>query len=130
MKQAYHEYRTSEALDWDTMLSLVRKLYRDGNYPMSLLIGCGCFFGLRISDILTISWSMVLDRDKFTIYEKKTGKRRVVKINKGFRNTLNSVTMPCISPMKMKSVSSVERRWCIAPKGLTSCSKRLSNVIT
>ncbi len=85
MKQEFHEYRTSNAMDWDTMLSLVRKLYRDGDYRMSLLIGCGCFFGLRISDILTLTWSMILDGDKFIIYEKKTGKRRVVKVNKGFQ---------------------------------------------
>ena len=85
MKQEFHEYRTSNAMDWDTMLSLVRKLYRDGDYRMSLLIGCGCFFGLRISDILTLTWSMLLDGEKFTIYEKKTNKRRVVKINKGFQ---------------------------------------------
>jgi len=85
MKQEYHEYRTSNAMDWDIMLSLVRKLYRDGEYRMSLLIGCGCFFGLRISDILTLTWSMLLDADKFTIYEKKTNKRRVVKINRGFQ---------------------------------------------
>ena len=85
MKAEYHEYRTSNAMDWDVMLSLVRKLYRDGEYRMSLLIGCGCFFGLRISDILTLTWSMLLDADKFTIYEKKTNKRRVVKINRGFQ---------------------------------------------
>lgn len=85
MKQEFHEYRTSNAMEWDSMLSLVRKLYRDGDYRMSLLIGCGCFFGLRISDILTLTWSMILDGDKFTIYEKKTGKRRVVKVNKGFQ---------------------------------------------
>ena len=85
MKQDFHEYRTSNAMEWDSMLSLVRKLYRDGDYRMSLLIGCGCFFGLRISDILTLTWSMILDGDKFTIYEKKTGKRRVVKVNKGFQ---------------------------------------------
>ena len=85
MKQEYHEYRTSNALDWDTMLSLVRKLYRDGNYRMSLLIGCGAFFGLRISDTLSLTWSMLLNDDKFVLYEKKTNKRRVVKINKGFQ---------------------------------------------
>lgn len=85
MKQEYHEYRTSNALDWDTMLSLVRKLYRDGDYRMSLLIGCGAFFGLRISDTLSLVWSQLLNDDKFVIYEKKTGKRRVVKINKGFQ---------------------------------------------
>ena len=90
MKQEFHEYRTSNAMEWDTMLSLVRKLFRDGDYRMSLLIGCGCFFGLRISDILTISWSMVLNGEKFTIYEKKTGKRRVVKVNKGFQKHIKA----------------------------------------
>ena len=85
MKQEYHEYRTSNALDWDVMLSLVRKLYRDGDYRLSLLIGCSAFFGLRISDTLSLTWAMLLNDDKFVIYEKKTGKRRVVKINKGFQ---------------------------------------------
>ena len=85
MKQEFHQYRTSNALEWDTMLSLVRKLYRDSDYRMSLLIGCGAFFGLRISDTLSLTWAMLLNDDKFVIYEKKTNKRRVVKINKGFQ---------------------------------------------
>ena len=85
MKQAIHKYQTSDYMEWDTMLSLIRKLYRDGNYRMSLLIGCGCFFGLRISDILTLTWSMLLNDDKFTLNEKKTNKRRVVKINADFQ---------------------------------------------
>lgn len=71
MKQEFHQYRTSNALEWDTMLSLVRKLYRDYDYRMSLLIGCGAFFGLRISDTLSLTWSMLLNDDKFVIYEKK-----------------------------------------------------------
>ena len=85
MKQAIHKYQTSDYMEWDVMLSLIRKLYRDGNYRMSLLIGCGCFFGLRISDILTLTWSMLLNDDKFTINEKKTNKRRTVKINSDFQ---------------------------------------------
>lgn len=85
MKQAIHKYQTSDYMEWDVMLSLIRKLYRDGNYRMSLLIGCGCFFGLRISDILTLTWSMLLDDDKFTLNEKKTNKRRTVKINSDFQ---------------------------------------------
>ena len=67
------------------MLSLIRKLYRDKNYRMSLLIGCGCFFGLRISDILSLTWEMLLNDDKFVLNEKKTGKRRIVKINADFQ---------------------------------------------
>ena len=79
-----NSYVTSDYIEWDTMLSLVRKLYRDKEYRMSLLIGCGSFFGLRISDILSLTWSMLLD-DEFVIIEKKTGKRREIKINSNFQ---------------------------------------------
>lgn len=85
MKQAILKYQTSDYLEWDTAMSLIRKLFKDRNYRMSLLVGCGCFFGLRISDILTLTWSMLLNDNKFTINEKKTNKRRVVKINADFQ---------------------------------------------
>ena len=75
---------TADYLEWDTMLSLVRKLYRDGNYRMSLLIGCGAFLGLRISDILNLNWEMLLGGDKFTLIEKKTGKCRTIRVNSSF----------------------------------------------
>ena len=77
---------TSDYLEWDTMLNLVRKLYKDGNYRISLLIGCGCFFGLRISDILFLSWNILLECDSFALNEKKTGKKRIIKINEGFQS--------------------------------------------
>ena len=99
MKQEFHEYRTSNAMDWDCMLSLVRRLYRDGNYRMSLLIGCGCFFGLRISDLLTLTWSQLLNDEKFVIYEKKTNKRRVVKINRGFQRHIKD----CYNALKIEN---------------------------
>lgn len=82
---ARNQYRTSDYMEWDTMLSLIRRLYRDGDYRMSLLIGCGSFFGLRISDLRTLTWNMLLNGDKFVINEKKTGKRREVRINKDFQ---------------------------------------------
>jgi integrase len=77
---------TADYLDWDVMLNLIRRLFKDGNYRISLLIGCGCFFGLRISDILSLSWEMLLDSDSVTLNEKKTGKKRIIKINEGFQS--------------------------------------------
>ena len=56
-----NSYVTSDYIEWDTMLSLVRRLYRDKEYRLSLLVGCGSFFGLRISDLLTLTWGMLLD---------------------------------------------------------------------
>lgn len=80
-----HSTTTSDYIEWDTMLNLVRKLYRDKKYRLSLLIGCGCFFGLRISDLKRLTWRNILDGDKFVIIEKKTGKRREVKVNLGLQ---------------------------------------------
>lgn len=80
-----NSYVTSDYMEWNLMLSLVRKLYRDEEYRLSLLIGCGSFFGLRISDLLTLTWSMLLDDEKFIVVEKKTGKRREIRINCNFQ---------------------------------------------
>ena len=88
-----NSYVTSDYIEWDTMLSLVRKLYRDKEYRLSLLIGCGSFFGLRISDLLTLTWSMLLDDEKFVIVEKKTGKRREIKINSNFQKHIADCCM-------------------------------------
>ena len=76
-----NSYTTSDYLEWDTMLNLVRKLYKDENIRISLLVACGCFFGLRISDLLTLSWEYLLRDSTFSLIEKKTGKRRIIKIN-------------------------------------------------
>ena len=80
-----NSHTTADYLEWDVMLNLIRKLYRDGDYRMSLFIGAGCFFGLRVSDLRKLTWSMLLDDDKFVINEQKTSKRRVVKINSDFQ---------------------------------------------
>jgi len=40
---------TSDYIEWDKAITLIHRLYNDGEYRLSLLIGCGIFFGLRIS---------------------------------------------------------------------------------
>ena len=66
-------------------MNLIRRLYRDGNYRMSMLVGCGCFFGLRFSDLKRLTWNQLLADDVLVVYEQKTGKRREIRINKGFQ---------------------------------------------
>lgn len=72
---------TSDYLQWNEAMQLVRSLYKDANYKMSLLISIGCFWGLRISDILSLRWKDILNVDEFTIIEHKTGKQRTIRIN-------------------------------------------------
>lgn len=80
-----HQYTTADYVEWNEAMILIRKLYKDGKYRMSLLFGCGCFFGLRYSDLKTLTWNQLMSDSSFAIYEHKTGKRREIKINKGFQ---------------------------------------------
>ena len=72
---------TADFLVWSDAMNLIRKLAKDGNYKMSLLIALGCFTGLRISDILALRWNQILYTEEFTIIEKKTGKQRTLRLN-------------------------------------------------
>ncbi len=72
---------TADYLVWSDAMNLIRKLAKDENYKISLLIALGCFTGLRISDILSLRWKQILDADEFTVIEKKTGKVRTIRLN-------------------------------------------------
>lgn len=93
-----HTFTTADYITWDTATNLVRKLYRHGDYRMSLLVGCGIFFGLRVSDLLSLKWNQILNGDEFIIYEKKTDKRRVIRINTGFQAHIKD----CFNALEIK----------------------------
>lgn len=114
-------YRTSDYLDWDSMMNLIRRLYRDGNCRMSLLLGCGSFFGLRISDLLTLSWDMLLYEEQFTIREKKTGKRRAVKINHEFQRHISN----CYRALKIEDDT---EKCFISQKGSVYSIQRINTI--
>ena len=80
MSQKYST-TTADFLVWSDAMNLIRKLAKDNNYKMSLLIALGCFTGLRISDILALRWNQILGVDEFTIIEKKTGNKRTLRLN-------------------------------------------------
>jgi integrase len=68
-------------LEWDSMLLLLQKLERDGQYKFELLIAVGCFTGLRIGDLLKLHWQDVYKQDTFELIEGKTKKSRRIKLN-------------------------------------------------
>lgn len=112
---------TSDYIEWEKAINLIHRLYRDGNYRMSLLIGCGCFFGLRISDLLSLDWKMLLDDTKFTIIERKTGKRREIRINEGFQKHIYD----CYTALKI--IDKYEK--CFISKKKTVYSTQRINVL-
>lgn len=103
---------TSDYLEWDTMLNLVRKLYNDENYKISLLIACGCFFGLRISDLLSLTWEQLLTADIFELLEKKTGKKRIIKINSQLQKHIQTC-FEKINPSNISSHCFISQKDCV-----------------
>ena len=93
---------TADYMQWNEMTNLVRRLSKDRDYKMSLLIAVGCFWGLRISDILSLRWDMILYVDEFTIQEKKTGKMRTIRINPQLKRHITEC-YERIQPVSIKS---------------------------
>ncbi len=72
---------TADYLQWDEAMNLIRILAKDKNYKISLLVSLGCFTGLRISNILALRFNQILGVAEFTIIEKKTRKKRTIRLN-------------------------------------------------
>ncbi len=49
----------TSGMDWNTMLGLTQRLKQDEMYRDYLLITVGCYFGLRIGDLLKLRWGEV-----------------------------------------------------------------------
>ncbi len=114
-----NSHTTADYLEWNTMLNLIRKLYRDGDYRMSLFIGCGCFFGIRVSDLRKLTWSMLLNDDKFIINEQKTGKRRVIKINADFQKHIRQ----CFDALE---ISEMDEPCFLSKKNMVMTTQRIN----
>jgi integrase len=79
------QYTTADYLPWSEAMQLVKKLYRDGRYRDSILVATGFMTGLRISDILRLTFADILNNEILTINEKKTGKRREIPLSKDYK---------------------------------------------
>ena len=91
---------TSDYLEWNQAMNLIRNLYNDNNYKMSLLVSFGSFWGLRISDILSLRWEQVYEKEEFQLVERKTKKTREIKIN----SQLKQHIIDCYKKIQPKSL--------------------------
>lgn len=113
---------TADYMDWNEMSNLVNKLSKDKNYKMSLLIAVGSFWGLRISDILNLKWEDILDKDEFSLSERKTGKRRIIRINTQLRIHIKE----CYENIRPRSL---EENILISQKGTVYSIQRINMIL-
>jgi integrase len=82
---------TTTYIEWNDFISLITRLEKDENYKFCLLISIGVFTGLRISDLLTLTYSDLLKNETFTLREKKTQKQRSIKVNKDLKEIVSRI---------------------------------------
>jgi integrase len=82
---------TTTYMEWNDFISLITRLEKDGDYKFCLLISIGVFTGLRISDLLTLKYTDLLNNDTFSINEMKTKKQRSIKVNKDLKEIVNRI---------------------------------------
>lgn len=76
----------SDFIEWEKLQTLILKLERDGDVKFALLISIGMYSGLRISDVLSLTWRDVINKDYIEVVEKKTKKFRKVRINPNLKD--------------------------------------------
>lgn len=80
---------TATHLDFDKASTKALKLIRTGENPTAgLMILVGINVGLRVSDLMTLTYGD-LRKDKITLSEGKTGKKRVVSINDNIKHAMS-----------------------------------------
>ena len=80
---------TCDYLNFDSTLNKAIKLIKnDKNYKLGFLVVLGINSGLRISDLLSLKFSD-LESDSITLLEKKTNKKRIIRINDNIKNALD-----------------------------------------
>lgn len=72
---------TSEPLEFDEYLRLIKYLEKDKKYLWATFCVIGCSFALRASDTLNMKWGDVIGGDICYIKEQKTQKTKRVEIN-------------------------------------------------
>jgi integrase len=80
---------TTSGMDWNTMLGLSDRIKRDQEYRDYLLITMGCYFGLRIGDLLSLKWCDVINKEELVIQESKTKKSRTISFNEKVVEAIN-----------------------------------------
>ena len=112
---------TTTYLEWNDFISLITRLEKDENYKFCLLISIGVFTGLRISDLLTLKYSDLLNSETFYIKEKKTQKQRSIKVNKDLKDIVGRI-------VQKSKVNDLEQLIFINKYGTKSIDKSYVNV--
>ncbi len=72
---------TTTYYEWDLVHQVLIGRVNENDYFHALLITLAIYTGLRFADMITMRWTDLLGKDKISLTEKKTKKRRVIDVH-------------------------------------------------
>ena len=95
---------TSEALEYTDFVRLLSGRHEDGDYLWELYCCISFCTACRISDVLSMTWRDVLERDVLCKIEQKTGKTRQITMNSNVQERIAGLYKQLGSPDKRQPV--------------------------
>lgn len=80
----------TQPIAWDDAMMLLDRLRDQNDDNTRLMLACGFYFGLRITDILHLKWGDIL-KDSFKVIEQKNKKERDIKLNDDFKKVRDQI---------------------------------------
>lgn len=91
---------TAEPLEYNDFLRLLSGLHEDGSYLWELYCCISFCTACRVSDVLSMTWKDVLEREALYKTERKTGKTRQIPFNENVQRRIASLYKLLGSPDK------------------------------
>ena len=91
---------TAEPLEYNDFLRLLSGLHEDGNYLWELYCCISFCTACRVSDVLSMTWKDILEREALYKTERKTGKTRQIPFNENVQRRIMSLYKLLGSPDK------------------------------
>jgi integrase len=81
-----NQHTASDFLDWKENIRVTNELYENKDWQYYLLFILGTHVGLRISDLKTITWDDLIRKERIILNEKKTKKKRNIKVTEKIKD--------------------------------------------
>ena len=104
-----NQLTTSDYLEYPEYERLLTLLHQDKEYLWELYARIAFCTACRVSDVLSIKWKDILNRDIATITEQKTEKTRSIRFNKSVIKKLNELYVLLGSPCQEEYLFQTKR---------------------
>jgi integrase len=130
---------TTYSLDWETLIRLETRLQykvrtqigNDSNVQDLLIISLGSRLGLRVGELLKLTWNElkgIKPGERIIINEQKTGKQRIVIMSQRLRETLDFVSFNSETPENHYVIKSQKSKG-LKPMSIQNFNLRLKKIL-